>query len=112
MSSRYDNRVVLRNRNRLYRYLMKERGVSFIRQYNTPRMSYFTPAQIATFQSLQHVWRVGDRYYKLAHTFYGDSKYWWVIAWYNKAPTEAHLRPGDTIYVPVPLEKVLRYYSG
>jgi hypothetical protein len=38
--------------------------------------------------------------------------YWWVIAQYNKKPTESQLSPGDIVYIPIPLEKILGYYGG
>jgi nucleoid-associated protein YgaU len=61
--------------------------------------------------SQQHIWSSGDRFYKLAHSAYGDSKYWWVIAWYNKTPTEAHVQIGDILYIPLPLERILSLYG-
>ena len=57
------------------------------------------------------VWSEGDRYYKLAQHFYGDSAHWWIIAWFNKKPTEGHINFGDLIYVPLPLERVISYYG-
>ena len=50
---------------------------------------------------------MGDRYFKLAYEYYGDSKLWWVIAWYNQKPSEADVKNGDTIFIPLPLDKVL-----
>jgi len=58
-------------------------------------------------QKVGHIWTLGDRYYKLAHQHYGESQYWWVIAWFNKKPTEAHLSLGDVVYVPLPLSRIL-----
>ena len=54
-----------------------------------------------------HIWSYGDRYYKLADKYYGDSKYWWVIAWYNGYPTEATIEIGNVIEIPVNLEDAL-----
>ena len=48
-----------------------------------------------------------DRYDQLAQEYYGDSKYWWVIAWYNQRPTEASIKTGQILLVPTPLERVL-----
>jgi nucleoid-associated protein YgaU len=45
----------------------------------------------------------------LAHKHYGDANLWWIIAWYNKKPTEAHVKMGDIITIPLPLDKVIRY---
>ena len=38
-----------------------------------------------------------------------DTNLWWVIAWYNKKPTEAHVKAGETIVIPLPLDKILRH---
>ena len=49
----------------------------------------------------------GDRYDTLAQTYYGDSEYWWIIAWFNKKPTEQHIELGETILVPLFLDELL-----
>lgn len=87
---------------------MEERQVPFIRQYGTDRMSYPTIPQIQTFSNVTHIWKVGDKFYKLAIKYYRDPQYWWIIALYNKTPTEAHIKIGEAISIPLPLEKVLR----
>ena len=50
---------------------------------------------------------MGDRYYKLAASFYGDARYWWIIAWFNKKPTESHIKVGDIIRIPTSLGDIL-----
>jgi nucleoid-associated protein YgaU len=80
-----------------------------IKQYSTPRNVKLSAAQRRTITEVSHIWKTGDRYYKLAERYYGRPQYWWAIALYNNKPTEGHLRLGDTIQVPVPLEKYLRY---
>ena len=109
MTSRYDNRRIIRNDSENYDNIFEDRGVNSIAQYNTGPLRYPTVNQIKTLTRVQHVWKVGDRYYKLAAGFYGDPKYWWVIAHYNKRPTEADCTVGDIIYIPTPLEKILNY---
>lgn len=109
MTSRYDNRRIIRNDSENYDNIFEDRGVNSIAQYNTGTLRYPTVNQIKTLTRVQHIWRVGDRYYKLAAGFYGDPKYWWVIAHYNKRPTEADCTVGDVIYIPTPLEKILNY---
>lgn len=84
------------------------RGKKKIIHYETPRLSNPGPAARASIASTTHVWTIGDRYYKLANSFYGDVRYWWVIAWYNAAPTEAHLSPGTPIEIPINIEAVLK----
>ena len=108
---RYVNRIPKINSNELYREFFSDRGVNYIEQYDTPILNYPTPSQISNLDLIDHLWTLGDRYYKLSHEFYGDSKWWWVIAWFNKKPTESHVKKGQVIIVPLPLEKILAYYD-
>jgi len=111
MATRYNNREKTINRNKLYKKFFEDRNVKFIRQYRTPELDYPTPDQIRQLTVLSHVWKSGDRYYKLAFQYYGNAKYWWVIAWFNKKPTEGHLKIGDVIRIPSPLDKLLNFYN-
>jgi len=110
MSNRLDDRKVFKNSNELYERVFDERDVKFIRHYGSPKTKYPSPAQMREVQRVQHIWRVGDRYYKLAAQYYGSSTYWWVIAQFNKRPTEANVTVGDLIYIPLPLETILGIY--
>jgi len=107
--SRYRGTQIRTNKNELYKDTFKERGVRFINQYVTPKLEHLTEEQIQTLSIVGHVWSYGDRYYKLAQQYYGDSRLWWVIAWFNKAPTESHLSLGDVISIPLPLEEVINF---
>ena len=82
-----------------------------IKQFDTHKLNYPTRAETANFNTIAHIWSTGDRYFKLADDYYENPELWWVIAFYNQAPTEFHLKLGDVIYIPVPLETVL-YYMG
>jgi nucleoid-associated protein YgaU len=111
MPSRYNNRLTSVNNNRLYKNTFEERNVNFIRQYRTANLAYPTTEQMRQLTIQQHVWKEGDRYYKLAYEYYGNSKYWWVLAWFNKRPTEAHVKLGDVISIPTPLDRLLNFYD-
>jgi nucleoid-associated protein YgaU len=109
MGTRYDDRRILKNDSEEYSGVFKEKKVKYIRQYDTAHFRYPTTAEIQSLNRLIHIWSTGDRYYKLAGQHYGNPGYWWVIAHYNKRPTEADVQLGDMIYVPLPLEKILSY---
>ncbi len=111
MPTRYDRRRVLTNTNELYEKALEERNVNFIRQYSTPEMSYPTVEEIKNLTRVRHIWKTGDRYFKLAIEYYNSAQYWWVIAMFNQKPTEADLSVGDLIYIPLPLQDILRYYD-
>ena len=85
------------------------RDVPYIVHYMTPIMSKITPRQRSSLTKTSHIWKTGDRFYKLAHQAYGDPALWWIIAWYNGTPTESHVKPGWTIFIPFPVERVLSY---
>lgn len=111
MVSRYDGRKIFRNIEEMYDKYFEDRGVKFIRHYNTPKLKHPTAKQIGRLQPVGHLWVLGDRYFKLSHRYYGDSRLWWVIAWYNQKPTESHVKIGDTIYIPFPLDRILNVFN-
>lgn len=111
MPIRNNKRIIRINDNELYDEIFDERRVKQIRQFMTTEIGYPTTAQKMSIEATSHTWKLGDRYYKLSHKYYGDSRFWWVIAWYNMKPTEGHVNIGDVLAIPFPLEKVLRYYT-
>ena len=106
---RYLSRTTFKNRSEAYKEFLEEKGLKRIVQYPTPILKHLSTSQIARLERIPHIWKVGDRYYKLAYKHYGNPKYWWVIAWYNKRPTESHVTLGNTVYIPTPLDDVLRF---
>ena len=67
--------------------------------------------KVGSLQNIKVRWGATSKLYNLAAQHYGDPTYWWVIAWYNKKPTEADFNVGDIIYVPLPLEEALEYFG-
>lgn len=90
--------------------LLKQRGVKSLRFYSTPEFEKLTANDYAEIHEIRHVWKIGDRYYKLADKYYGDTQYWWVIAKYNERPTESHISLGEVISIPQPLEVMVELY--
>lgn len=107
MGIRYRNSRILINSSEYYEPLRKSRGLKRVRQYATPILAQPTVAQRARVTSTKHLWKYGDRLYKLANQYYGDSTYWWVIAWYNGYPTEASIPNGSLIFIPLNLKDAL-----
>lgn len=105
--SRYQERFIFNNQNELYKNLFDERGVNFIRQYTSPDFDYPSLSEFSALEIDYRAWRIGDRYWKLAQLEYGNPEYWWVIAWFNKRPTEAHIPIGTQILIPKPLETII-----
>ena len=109
MPTRYDNRLILLNKDELYMKFIEERNLKSIRQYGTGTLKYPTVDELKSVTRVRHIWKTGDRYFKLAEEYYDDPEMWWVIALFNQKPTEFHVKPGDVLYIPVPLESVLFY---
>jgi hypothetical protein len=57
--------------------------------------------------TIEKIFSIGDRMYKYAYEIYGSVDYWWIIAWFNNKPTDAHIKVGEVIHVPVPLDKAI-----
>mgnify|MGYP001034784939 FL=1 len=109
---RYFNDKIISNDSDFYQFLRKKRGVKNIVQYETPRTHIPRLTERVTLSTTSHLWSYGDRYYNLAHQYYGNTDYWWVIAWYNGRPTEADIKPGDLIEIPLKLDDALRMIGG
>jgi len=110
--SRYANEIPFTNNSEFYDEFFNERKVKYIKQFRSGKLRHPTVRERASLQNINHIWKIGDRFYKLAHRYYGDPTLWWIIAWYNLRPTEGHCRTGDTIRIPLPLDRVvgmLRY---
>jgi len=111
MASRYESRQKILNNLDLYKNLLENRGVKAIEQYTTPSLKYPNIEQISNLTIVDHIWTRGDHYYKLSNLYYGDPTYWWVIAHFNKRPTEDQLSFGDIVMIPTPLEGILETYE-
>jgi hypothetical protein len=109
MSDRYIDRPILTNDDELYLKILEKRHVGRMRQYGTAKFVYPSIAEIRKLNRVKHVWAVGDRYYKLADRHYGRTDLWWIIAFFNQKPTEANVKIGEVILIPLPLELILQY---
>ena len=111
MTSRYDKRLIRTNFTKKYSDIFIKRNIGFVEQYMSPRQEEISSDDISGLTIVTHLWSVGDRFYKLADEAYSDPSLWWVIAWFNRMPTEAHVKIGWIINVPTPLEKVLQLWD-
>lgn len=109
---RYNSRNKFENTDPLYESARRKRGVDKIQQYASQEIVYPNISSFANLTVINHMWKRGDKFYKLANTYYKDPTMWWVIAQFNKSPTEAGIEYGDLIMIPTPLETVLNMYRG
>ena len=99
---------VITNGSRHYKKFLDKRGVKSIKHYATPIVRHPTISDRAGIDIVSHVWSYGDRFYKLAHQYYGDVDFWWVIAWWNGQPTEANINTVDLLDIPLDLAEALK----
>ena len=57
--------------------------------------------------TIDHVLKRGERLDHLAHRYYGDSDYWWVIAVANRIQDPFRLTPGTRLRVPADARSIL-----
>ena len=86
-STRNRTTNVITNNAEHYKELYERRGLKKISHYPTAKLRHPTVSERASINTVGHIWAYGDRFYKLAHQYYGDVRYWWVIAWWNGYPT-------------------------
>ncbi len=108
MPSRYKKVRKITNSTEYYEPLRKSRGAARIEQYATFKITNPTVQERASVLTTVHMWTYGDRLYKLAHQYYGDSRYWWVIAWWNGYCMESQIATGASIYIPMDLPTTLQ----
>lgn len=112
MPTRYEDSELVVNNNELYQKTLRERNINKVNQYRTQNLFYPTQEERAQLNIGKHVWGSTDKFWKLSEKYYNDPQYWWVIAFYNKKPTELDVSSGDIILIPAPLDQVLFYIKG
>lgn len=100
MTSRYTLRQIKKNSHKLYKSLRKSRGVRVINHYVPPKFFPITDEEEDEIEYHMVYWRIGSKFHKLAEEYYGDPTLWWVIAFYNKKPTDFHVKIGEMIFIP------------
>tara|TARA_R110000851_G_scaffold22088_7_gene65689 strand:+ start:988 stop:1338 length:351 start_codon:yes stop_codon:yes gene_type:complete len=111
--NRYAKKIIYKNDLEQHEHLFKQRKLKFIRHFPTPVLKHASGYDTIRNEItvISKIWVQGDRLYKIADQYYEDPSLWWVIAWWNKTPTESHIRLGDVISIPMPLRDVLRIYN-
>lgn len=106
--SRYNRRSQAINSAEEYKKTFHDRGVTKITQYVTETKKVYEQEVYDSVEVIYHTWKYGDMYWRLSSRFYGDPQYWWVIASFNKKPTESFNNPGDVIKIPTNLSDALQ----
>tara|TARA_Y100000034_G_C6831881_1_gene375568 strand:+ start:693 stop:1046 length:354 start_codon:yes stop_codon:yes gene_type:complete len=104
---RYDNRFVFVNNSPIYADQFTNRNIRKVNQFSTPEFKSLEADDIMSLETRTHIWKMGDKFYKLAADAYGSPRLWWIIPWFNQKPLESDFKPGDVLEIPFPLSSVL-----
>ncbi len=63
-------------------------------------------------QTVEHALRLGERLDTIAHRYYGDSDYWWVIALANRIQDPFSLTVGQRLRIPTDVKSILDKVQG
>jgi len=108
MPTRYNKARRLTNNSEYYAPLRKSRDKKAIVHHATRKIKNPTVQERRAVKITTRLWKYGDRLYDLSHKFYGDPRYWWVIAWWNGYGVEADIKNGATLYIPINIEEALK----
>lgn len=67
----------------------------------------FGPDILDGVTTIDHILKRGERLDQLAHRYYGDSDYWWVIALANRIQDPFLMVPGTRLRVPADARSIL-----
>ena len=74
-SGRYNVEDLVTNSNEMYKtYLKRTRNLNNMVHYRTQAFGYPDKDQMRRIVSVPYRWQVGDRFFKLAHEFFGDAE--------------------------------------
>jgi len=105
--SRFNGRNRATNSNEMYKNVLDERGVKQIEQFRTPTLKFPNEESFKEIRTVDYTWKQGDKFWRIASRRYGDPTLWWLIAQFNRKPTEGHLNPGDVIKIPIDVADAL-----
>lgn len=106
--SRYNKAKIFKNDEDFYSSIIENRDINSIVQMETVILHHPDLQQRRVISTNTHIWKYGDRLYKLANQYYGDPELWWIIAWYNAYPTEVNIPIGAKLYIPLSLEQIVQ----
>ena len=110
--TRYGNRSIIINDNDSYKEtFFDKRDIQKLVQYDTARFYYPTTQERIDMATTPIIWDSSARLYNLANEYYGDPRLWWLIAWFNQKPTEAHYKVGEIVYIPTDILEVLNFFD-
>lgn len=81
-----------------YFEILERRGMKTIRLRRTKTFESARGMEITVRE--EHTWSHGDNLRRLSQKYYYSPDFWWILAFVNKKPTDAHFKIGDILLVP------------
>lgn len=100
MPIRYNKRSILSNTRPIDRKRVTRRNTNSLTYFSADSLKHPTQEDYNRIGSKPVIWNETTRLSSLAQQYLGNFEYWWVIAWWNKKPTDAHFKAGDVVYIP------------
>jgi nucleoid-associated protein YgaU len=105
--SRYRTQKLVSTSTVEYQKILENRNTTNISHYSFDKFKALKLANIPSVVFETYIWSSSDRFYKLAHKYYGDPQLWWIIAFFNNTPLESDVKLGQKLLIPTPLEVVI-----
>jgi nucleoid-associated protein YgaU len=67
----------------------------------------YGPDLLEGVDTLEHIVQAGERLDVIAHRFYGDEEYWWVVALANRISDPFSLTVGRRLRIPIETKAIL-----
>ena len=80
---RYIKNKILENDKEAYRRYLKKRGIKKIIHHSTTKLKHPDLKDMENFDTINYIWKTGDRFFKLADKYYGDPELHWIIVTVN-----------------------------
>jgi hypothetical protein len=107
--ARYSNHAIMNNDSEIYRPLLDEKELKFIKQFRL-RTNLNLPDSFIKSQSyVVLTWNSTMKMSKLADVYLGDPNEWWIIAVINKKPTDFNWSIGEQVLIPSDLQVFKRF---
>jgi nucleoid-associated protein YgaU len=99
------------NTNEMYNDFFKSKNIKSIDHLVTKKYRDIEK-ESEQFSIASHVCQYSDKLTTLATKYYGNPRYWYLIALSNKIPNDFFLEPGLELNIYFPLEKVVSFFNG
>lgn len=95
----------------MFKQISERRDLNQITILSSLRFEPIPESVLDSLTFYEHYWKRGDKFYKLSDEYYGQTDYWWIIALFNKKPTEQHYKAGDLVLIPIEIDYLVERYG-